>query len=108
MSTQSLIRAGLAQIQAMAPNAVVTVIYKGETATALKSTLNADNALGEALQVGVTTGRVRVDQSLISEPGRGDTILIDGEAAFVTLVNRDPVDAMFTIDYQDQKPVEGI
>jgi len=92
----------------MAPNAVVEIKYKGQTATALKSTLNADNALGESLQTGVTTGRVRIDQSLISEPGRGDTILIDGEAAFVTLVNRDPVDAMFLIDYQDQKPVEGI
>jgi len=92
----------------MAPNAVVTLTYKGAAVTALKSTLNADLNMGAQIESGVTTGRVRVDQSLITEPGRGDTILIDGEAAFVTLVNRDPVDAMFTIDYQDQKPVEGI
>jgi len=92
----------------MAPNAVVTIKYKGETTTALKSTLNADNALGESLQVGVTTGRYRVSQLLMSEPGRGETILINGKAVFVTLVNRDPVDAMFTIDTQNQKPVEGI
>jgi len=92
----------------MAPNAVVTLKYKGQTATALKSTVEASADLGEMIEKGLTTGRVRVDSSLIKKPGKGETILVNDEAAFVTLVNEDPVDAMYTIDYQDQSLVEGV
>jgi len=92
----------------MAPNAVVTLTYKGTAVTALKSNNPSDLDMGTHLESGLKTGRVRVNQSLITEPVSGDTILINGDAVFVTLVNPDPVDAMFTIDYQNQKPVEGI
>ena len=107
MSLTTIIRAGLAATRAAAPEMVVTVVYDGQTATGLKSGPSDSAAASDMGEQGVAVGTVRVSAADIARPERGKTMLVNGEAVFIMRV-LSTADALWTLDYQTQRPVEGL
>ena len=108
MSIQSKARSVLQSIAKITAASTVTVISQGQTVTAIRNTQNNDTAADIYGEQGSTSAFLHIDSSLMTKPGRGSTILIDGDAAIVTQVTEDAANAMWRIEYQDQKEVEGI
>lgn len=108
MALQATARAAFAAIAAAVPNAVVTVQYEGESCQGVRRSNSAGTSFTQFGEQGMTTGAVYVDASAITQPGRGKTITVDGETAFVTEVMTDPAGALLRISYTDQRPVEGV
>jgi len=90
------------------PEGTAAVVYRGETATGMRSTQMDDAALMAYGEQGASTGRVRIDASAMTEPGRGDTILVDGQECFVMATRTDAAGALLVIDYSEQRPIEGV
>jgi len=105
--TKAIAQAQLARIIAAHSGAVVTVVANGNTASAIKDSPAADADLGEMGEMGVTSGRVFCNTDTIGALTRGQAITVDGSQAFVMSSKSDPMGAVTTITYQNQKPVTG-
>ena len=93
---------------ALAPSAVVTAIYNGETATGLRAVADAQTDMDLLGELGVTINSFRVSAANMSEPTRGATMIIDGADVKVTECRTDPLTATRLIMYEVSRPVSGV
>ena len=105
MTLQATVRAGLASIMTLAPGAVATVKFKGQSASGFRGTQQSSSALGEEGEDSTDSCSIRVSAAALSVPEDGDTVLIDDAKATVVQTRLDPVGALLWIDYQLTKPV---
>ena len=109
MSIKSMAQGALATIATVVPGSAVTVKYKGTSGTGVRDSRDAAAAAGIFGEEGLQTGTVRVSSaSFTTEPERGAAIVVAGEQAQILNVRRDPVGALWTVDYQETRQVEGI
>jgi hypothetical protein len=108
MSLQAKVRIVLKSIASRVPAAVVTIKHNGESATGVRQTNQDASDFSEFGEAGTETSRVHVDASEITKPHIGATILIDDDEKTVTGVGEDPAGGLYTIDYQDVDPIEGV
>ena len=102
---QETVRTGLAQIAALAPSKVVTIVSNGQSTTGLRASQPYLMGLTEQGEQGTETSAVRVDASSLTAPAIGATIIVDGEKATVTESRPDDLGANIFIAYTIQKPV---
>jgi len=106
MSTlQETVRTGLAQIAALAPSKVVTIVSNGQSTTGLRASQPYLMGLTEQGEQGTETSAVRVDASSLTQPAIGATIIVDGKKSTVTESRPDDLGALLFIAYTVQKPV---
>ena len=108
MDLKAIAQAQLARIIAAHPGAVVTVIANSNTADAIRDSPVSEANLTDNGEMGLTTGRVFCNADTIGALTNGQAITVDGHQAFVTQVKIDPMGALVTISYQNQKPVTGV
>lgn len=89
---------------AAVPDAVVTIVVAGVTASAVRSSSNSDASLGDGGEVGSDVGTVYVSAATVASASDGSTITVDGNSAFVTGSKLDPAGAVLRIDYRLQRP----
>lgn len=104
MSTQSNVRAALAQLIAREVDSKIAVTSAGVTCVGFLGARNADAQADVFGEKGVTTGTIHVSAGLLSAPQRGATITIDGKDVFVLYVSTDAAGAVMRIQYSEQSP----
>jgi hypothetical protein len=102
---QATVRTALAQIAALVPSKVVTVVSNGQTTTGLRAAQPYNMSLTLEGEQGKETSAVRVDASTLTQPEIGTTIIVAGEKATVTEARPDDLGANIFIAYTVQKPV---
>ncbi len=105
MTLQATVRTGLAQIAALVPSKVVTVVSNGQTTTGLRSSQPSFMGLTDQGDQGNKTSWIRVDASTLTEPATGASIIVAGETVTVTEARLDDLGALLFIAYTVQKPV---
>lgn len=105
MSVQTTARTVFAGILGSMSEASVAVIYKGVEVSGFRDTETQLSGVAAMGDVGMTGARVFVSAETISKPERGDPLMVDGAAVFVSSVKTDPVVALYEIEYQAQQPI---
>ena len=106
IAIQTLARAALSTIASAIPEAVVTVKVGGKTVSAIRDLSSDEAQLTDRGEVGIESGTVRFNSSGITQPNRGDTIVVGGANVWVLECRIDPAGAMFAIRYSTQQPIE--
>lgn len=102
----SQLRTAFGVIKARIPDALATVQNKGQTCTGILLSETDIATAGIMGEEGVSTSGVRVDMSELTQPTRGETILVNGAQVFAMEIRPDPLRALMVITFQDQEPAE--
>jgi len=109
MSLKTLAQSALGQIAGAIPGAAVTVKYEGVSVTGVRDTRESEGAAQDFGELGTESGRVHVSTAeMTKEPKRGATIIVNGETSMITQVDLDPVGALYSIHYQEEREVAGV
>ena len=108
MDLKAIAQAQLARIIAAHSGAVVSVVANGNTADAIRDSPTSEANLTDSGEIGTLSGRVFCNADTIGALTIGQAITVDDNQAFVLQAKTDPMGALMTISYQNQKPVEGI
>lgn len=86
-------------------SAVVTIVSDGQTATGIRDTTNINSELDEMGEQGRTSGIVRLSAADLTEPLRGQSIIVDGKNAIVKSTRIDSAGAILAIAFQETEPI---
>jgi len=104
MSLKTAAQAALAAIIAANPEAVLSIVANGNTASGLKDSVTGEAALGDGGEIGTVDGAVFCNADTIGALKAGQSITAGGAAASVMRAETDPAGAVVRIEYQLQKP----
>ena len=105
MDIKALAQAEFAKIVAAHPNVVVTVVNGVHSTSGVRDTRAGAANLGDAGEVGSTSGIVRCNADTLGTLTNGQSITVGGSAAFVMAHRTDSAGALVTVEYTLQKPI---
>lgn len=106
MSLTTIFRDALDAIKTAHPELTVAVTIGGIVGTGTKDVQNDAVNLTDSGEMGISSGRVRVNADDFTKPGRGVAITVGVDDCLVMDVRTDGVGAFYVIDYQLQRPVK--
>jgi hypothetical protein len=88
----------------IAPGAVVSVAYKGRTASGLRASSVEESMPSMSGNKSTESGSIQVARADLDRPTLGDCATIDGKEVFITNCISDVIGAFYVLNYQSTKP----
>jgi hypothetical protein len=108
MTIQATIQAAIATLGTLT-GGTVAVRIGTTTGTGLKGAARTGADLMGVGEKGETTGRVYLSRAVFpTQPSRGQPATVAGVDVILTEVRADSAGAMWVVEYQQQRPVEGV